>query len=89
MGGFIGDIVGKGLDILGLGADTPDIPAPPTAIETGAIAAEGGGEVFTEEESEGRRKAVRKKRLGTKALQIPLEKTSTGVATTTNLGIKV
>ena len=89
MGGFVGDLVGKVLDVVGLGVDTPDVPEAPTAIETGAIAAEGEGKVFTEDESENRRKAVRKKRLGTKALQIPLEKTSTGVATTTNLGIKV
>lgn len=89
MGGALGKVIGGALDIFGLQPDTPTTPEAPEAIETGAIAEEGGGETFTDEESENRRKAVRKKRLGTKALQIPLEKTATGAATTTNLGIKV
>lgn len=77
------------LGLIDLKPDKPDIPEPPTEVPTGAIAGEAGGKTFSEEEEESRRKAVRKKRLGTKALQIPLEKTSTGVATPPSTGIKV
>lgn len=78
------------LGLVDLAPDAPDVPAAPTTeVETGAIAGEGGGKTFDEGEEESRRKAVRKKRLGTKQLQIPLEKTTTGIATTTSTGIKV
>ena len=95
MGGGITDILSKVVEVGTLGLvdltpDEPDVPlAPPTQAETGQIAGEGTGKTFDESESESRRKAVRKKSLGTRALQIPLEKTSTGLATSTATGIKV
>ena len=96
MGGGIGKVLKAvstgGLSLLAediLTPDAPDASSAPTETPTGAIAKEGEGKTFDESEAESRRKAVRRKRLGTKALQIPLEKTSTGVATSAGTGIKV
>jgi hypothetical protein len=86
----IGDVTGAVMDILGVTPETPQAPEGPTEIETGQIASNGATKTFSEEEEASRRKAVRKKRLGTKKLQIPLEKTGTsGLAAPTSTGIKV
>ena len=94
MGGGIGKILAAvstgGLSLIPdlLGVDSPNVPGV-SDIATGQRAKEGTGSTFDETESDARRKSVRKNRLGTNALQIPLEKTSTGAATSTATGIKV
>lgn len=74
-----------------LETDEPDVapPAPDYVVPERGPGQEGGGAEFSEEEADARRKAVRRKRLGTKALQIPLEKSTAGLAAPTSTGLKV
>lgn len=90
-------IVSKIADPLGLfKSKVSSGPMTPQEIKSmtglGAVG-EGGGTTF--DESETKRKAVRKKKLGARGLQIPLQSTSTdvssGIASTTSgtVGIQI